>query len=138
MTVPPHSIAIAESESVSREREESNGDSSVQPLNPFAEVESPLSSRKAFLSWLLLCYSVCQDIYRKRSTKRSFFADVECARQTGPTSSMTFTYIPVSLQTMANLLGHEPGRSAKKCATRGAIRCVVKFGSGEVDYNSYV
>ncbi|MCJ1466651.1 hypothetical protein MMC07_005271 [Pseudocyphellaria aurata] len=98
--------------STSQEREVSESPAKV-PLDPFTEVESPLSSKKAFLSWLLLCYS------------------------TGPTSSMTATYVPISLQAMANILGHQPG-SAKKCATRGAIRCLVSFGSGEVDYNSYV
>ena len=75
---------------------------------------------------------------QEKGRPKKFLADDEGVRQTGPTSSMTFTYIPVSLQTMANVLGHEPGRSAKKCATRGAIRCVVRFGSGEIDYNSYV
>ncbi|KAI9677067.1 MAG: hypothetical protein M1817_006906 [Caeruleum heppii] len=75
--------------------------------------ESVLSSKKAFLSWLLLCYS------------------------TGPTFSMKTTYIPAAIQSMTNLLGHEPG-SLKACARRGAVRCVIKFGANEVDYNSYV
>lgn len=115
--------------SSSGERAESNSSGEV-PLDPYAEVEGPLSSRKAFLSWLLLCYSV-----RTTSTRTSI--KLLMLHQTGPTSSMTFTYIPISLQAMANVLGHQPG-SAKKCATRGVIRCVVRFGSEEVDYNSYV
>ncbi|KAI9891477.1 MAG: hypothetical protein M1814_002796 [Vezdaea aestivalis] len=77
------------------------------------KAENVLSSRRAFLSWLLLCYS------------------------TGPTSSMVFVYIPAVLQSLANILGHQPG-SKKKCATRGKIQCVVKFGAGDIDYNSFV
>ena len=50
---------------------------------------------------------------------------------------MVFRYILVSLQSMANNLGHVPG-SSKECATRGAIRCLVQFGAGGVDFNSYV
>ncbi len=57
--------------------------------------------------------------------------------KTGPTSTMLNTYVPASIQSMANILGHERG-SLRKCKTRGAINCVVKFGSGEIDYNSYV
>lgn len=104
--------------------------SAEKPLDPFTDIGSPLSSKKAFFSWLLLCYSV-----RRTSIGRSNKSLM--LHQTGPTSSMTFSYVPISLQAMANILGHQPG-SAKKCATRGAIRCLVSFGSGEVDYNSYV
>jgi hypothetical protein len=56
--------------------------------------------------------------------------------QTGPTSSVASTYVTAAIQSAANLLGHVPG-STKKCAKRGAIKCVVKFGAGEIDYNSY-
>jgi hypothetical protein len=39
--------------------------------------------------------------------------------------------------TGTNVLGHIPG-TKKPCAKRGVIRCVVPFGTGEVDYNSYM
>lgn len=50
---------------------------------------------------------------------------------------MAFRYVPAVLQSGANVLGHIPG-SNKPCAKRGVIRCVVPFGTGEVDYNSYM
>lgn len=50
---------------------------------------------------------------------------------------MVFRYIPAVIQSTANILGHKPG-SNEPCAKRGAIKCIVKFGAGEVDYNSYV
>jgi hypothetical protein len=56
---------------------------------------------------------------------------------TGPTSGMAFRYVPAVLQSGANVLGHIPGTN-KPCAKRGVIRCVVPFGTGEVDYNSYM
>ena len=57
--------------------------------------------------------------------------------KSGPTSGVAASYIPAVIQSMANLLGHQPG-SHKKCATRGKIICVVKFGAKDIDYNSYV
>jgi len=50
---------------------------------------------------------------------------------------MAFRYVPAVLQSAANVLGHIPGTN-KPCAKRGVIRCVVPFGTGEVDYNSYM
>jgi hypothetical protein len=50
---------------------------------------------------------------------------------------MAFRYVPAVLQSGANVLGHIPGTN-KPCAKRGVIRCVVPFGTGEVDYNSYM
>ncbi|KAG9233568.1 autophagy-related protein 22-like protein [Amylocarpus encephaloides] len=72
-----------------------------------------LDSNRSLIGWLVLCYS------------------------TGPTSSVAFTYVTASIQSVANLLGHVPG-STKPCARRGAIKCVVKFGAGEIDYLSYI
>lgn len=77
------------------------------------ESKSPLRTKKALIAWMILCYS------------------------TGPTGGMVARYVPAVLQSSANLLGHQPG-SNKPCAKRGVIRCVVPFGTGEVDYNSYV
>lgn len=57
--------------------------------------------------------------------------------KTGPTSGMAFRYVPAVLQSGANVLGHIPGTN-KPCAKRGVIQCVVPFGTGEVDYNSYM
>lgn len=57
--------------------------------------------------------------------------------QTGPTAGVAARYIPAVLQSAANVLGHIPGTD-KRCATRGKIICVVPFGFGTVDYNSYV
>jgi hypothetical protein len=50
---------------------------------------------------------------------------------------MLSRYIPAVLQSAANALGHIPGTD-KPCAKRGVIRCVVPFGTGTVDYNSYM
>jgi hypothetical protein len=50
---------------------------------------------------------------------------------------MAMRYVPAVLQSTANILGHKPG-SKQPCAKRGSIQCVVPFGTGEVDYNSYV
>lgn len=50
---------------------------------------------------------------------------------------MAGRYIPAVLQSVANAVGHIPGTD-KPCETRGKIVCVVPFGRGEVDYNSYI
>ncbi|KAH6662356.1 autophagy-related protein 22-like protein [Halenospora varia] len=73
---------------------------------------SPMGTKNTLIAWLILCYS------------------------TGPTSSAASTYVTAAIQSAANLLGHVPG-STKAYAKRGTIKCVVKFGGGEIDYNSY-
>jgi hypothetical protein len=77
------------------------------------ELRRPMATKRALIAWLVLCFS------------------------TGPTSGMAFRYVPAILQSGANVLGHIPGTN-KPCAKRGVIRCVVPFGTGEVDYNSYM
>lgn len=49
---------------------------------------------------------------------------------------MARTYVPAAIQSAAHALGHQKG-STKPCLPRGGT-CVVRFGGGEVDYNSYV
>lgn len=49
---------------------------------------------------------------------------------------MERTYVPAAIQSVAHAVGHQKG-SHKPCLRRGGT-CLVKFGSGEVDYNSYV
>ncbi|KAM3437064.1 hypothetical protein MY4824_003965 [Beauveria thailandica] len=78
-----------------------------------AAAERPLSSKRALWGWLILCFS------------------------TGPTASMINSYATASIQSAANRVGHIPGTN-KPCAHRGAIKCVVKLGAGEVDYLSYL
>lgn len=57
--------------------------------------------------------------------------------QTGPTSSMVSNYVTAAILSAANLLGHQAG-SDKPCPRHGTnINCLVKFGEGEIDYNSY-
>ncbi|KAH9909602.1 autophagy-related protein 22-like protein [Xylariomycetidae sp. FL2044] len=73
---------------------------------------SVLNTRKSFWAWLLICYS------------------------TGPTNGVVSRYVPAVLQSVANAVGHKPGTD-EPCAKRGKIVCVVPFGAGEVDYNSY-
>lgn len=50
---------------------------------------------------------------------------------------MAFNYVSAAIQSAANTVGHQPG-SDKPCARRGHIKCLVKFGAGEIDYVSYV
>jgi MFS-type transporter involved in bile tolerance (Atg22 family) len=47
-------------------------------------------------------------------------------------------YVTASIQSAANRLGHIPGtdRPCPRRSTNG-IKCVVKFGPGEINYNSY-
>jgi hypothetical protein len=80
------------------------------------EPRRPMATKRALIAWLVLCFSVGH----------------QC-----DTSGMAFRYVPAVLQSGANVLGHIPG-SNKPCAKRGVIRCVVPFGTGEVDYNSYM
>lgn len=64
-------------------------------------------------------------------------SDVLSLLQTGPTSSMVSNYVTAAILSAANLLGHQAG-SSKPCSRRGTnISCLVKFGGGEIDYNSY-
>lgn len=50
---------------------------------------------------------------------------------------MARSYVPAAIQSTANALGHLEG-SNKPCLKRGTQRCLVRFGTGEVDYNSYI
>ena len=50
---------------------------------------------------------------------------------------MVFTYLPAAIQTVANAVGHVPG-SADACAAVGPITCLVRFGTREVDYLTYL
>ncbi|KAI1161592.1 autophagy-related protein 22 [Nemania serpens] len=84
----------------------------VENSEPGSPLDRPLKSKKALWAWLLVCFS------------------------TGPTNGVAGRYIPAVLQSVANAVGHIPGTD-KPCATRGKIVCVVPFGPGEVDYNSY-
>ena len=59
------------------------------------------------------------------------------ANQTGPTSAMLFSFLPAAIQTVANAVGTVPGTS-DPCAAIGPIVCVVRFGSREVDYLTYL
>ncbi|CAG8948025.1 unnamed protein product [Penicillium salamii] len=75
--------------------------------------KSAFNSKKALWAFLVLCYS------------------------TGPTSSMVSNYVTAAILSAANLLGHQAG-SNKPCSRRGTnISCLVKFGGGEIDFNSY-
>ncbi|KAJ2997491.1 hypothetical protein NUW58_g644 [Xylaria curta] len=76
-------------------------------------IKNKLRSKRALWAWLLVCFS------------------------TGPTNGVGSRYIPAVLQSVANAVGHIPGTD-KPCAKRGQIVCVVPFGPGEVDYNSYI
>ncbi|KAJ5800493.1 uncharacterized protein N7518_002561 [Penicillium psychrosexuale] len=78
-----------------------------------ANSKAAFNSKKALWGFLVLCYS------------------------TGPTSSMVSNYVTAAILSAANLLGHQAG-SNKPCSRRGTnISCLVKFGGGEIDYNSY-
>ncbi|KAJ8133283.1 hypothetical protein O1611_g339 [Lasiodiplodia mahajangana] len=85
-------------------------DAENQPETP---TETSLNSNRALWAWLLVCFS------------------------TGPTDGVAGRYVPAVLQSVANSVGHIPGTN-RPCAKRGEIVCVVPFGSGEVDYNSYI
>lgn len=69
------------------------------------------SQKKIFRSWLLLCYS------------------------TGPVASMSRSYVPAAIQSIAFLVGKNS--SGGKCAPRGND-CFVNFGAGKVHATSYV
>ncbi|KAJ6186409.1 hypothetical protein N7519_007710 [Penicillium mononematosum] len=78
-----------------------------------ANSKAAFNSKKALWAFLVLCYS------------------------TGPTASMVSNYVTAAILSAANLLGHQAG-SGKPCSRRGTnISCLVKFGGGEIDYNSY-
>lgn len=51
---------------------------------------------------------------------------------------MARSYVPASIQSIANAVGHLKGTD-KPCPRKLATgqRCLVKFGNGEIDYNSY-
>lgn len=98
---------------VARVDSDSDVASAENGQNAQEEPRRPMATKRALIAWLVLCFS------------------------TGPTSGMAFRYVPAVLQSGANVLGHIPGTN-KPCAKRGVIRCVVPFGTGEVDYNSYI
>ncbi|WPB02348.1 uncharacterized protein RHO25_006982 [Cercospora beticola] len=76
--------------------------------------QTSLGSRRALWGWLALCFS------------------------TGPTNGMINRYVTASIQSAANRLGHIPGTD-RPCPRRSmnGIQCVVRFGTGEINYNSY-
>lgn len=69
------------------------------------------SKKSIFRSWLLLCFA------------------------TGPVASMSRTYVPAVIQSVARLAGRT--KDGQTCDTRGND-CYVKFGIGTVHYSSYV
>lgn len=69
------------------------------------------NKKKIYRSWLLLCYC------------------------TGPVASMSRTYVPAAIQSVATLVGKTS--KGTKCAFRGND-CYVKLGSGRVHTTSYV
>ncbi|KAI9653342.1 MAG: hypothetical protein M1831_006047 [Alyxoria varia] len=50
---------------------------------------------------------------------------------------MSKSYLPIVIQSIAHAIGHQPGSTAK-CARSRSAECLVRFGSGDIDYNSYV
>lgn len=74
--------------------------------------QKPLFSGKSeFCSWLLLCFT------------------------TGPVASMTRTYVPAAIQSLAVKLGRTS--TGELCSSTGND-CFVKFGVGKVHHTSYV
>ena len=94
-----------------------------------------LGSSKALSGWLVVNFAVSQVAVHRADQLEQRNADI--ILQTGPTSSMLFTILPASIQTVANAVGHVPG-STEPCAPMGPIVCVVRFGSREVDYLTYL
>ncbi|ODV66556.1 hypothetical protein HYPBUDRAFT_157712 [Hyphopichia burtonii NRRL Y-1933] len=79
--------------------------------NDTVEAESVWNKASIYRSWLLLCYT------------------------TGPVASMSRTYVPAAIQSVARLVGKSS--SGGRCDIRGND-CYVKFGVGKVHYTSYV
>ena len=50
---------------------------------------------------------------------------------------MLFTFLPAAIQTVAYSVGTTPGTS-EPCAPIGPIVCVVRFGTRDVDYLTYL
>lgn len=101
-------ITISES-SIQRDDE---GD--IIPKLDSEEIEDEYSvwnKKSIFYTWLLLCYS------------------------TGPVASMSRTYVPASIQSIARSVGRT--KDGRHCAMTGND-CYVKFGVGTVHYTSYV
>ncbi|CCH45675.1 Autophagy-related protein [Wickerhamomyces ciferrii] len=74
--------------------------------------ESNIWSKKTiYRAWLLLCFT------------------------TGPVASMSRTYVPATIQSVARSVGKTS--TGEKCGLRGND-CFVKFGTGLVHYSSYV
>lgn len=69
------------------------------------------TKKRIFRSWLLLCFS------------------------TGPVASMSRTYVPAAIQSIAQAVGHTS--NGGKCKPRGND-CFVRFGGGDVHAISYV
>ncbi|KAI1361227.1 autophagy-related protein 22 [Xylaria arbuscula] len=112
------SPAVAESDPkleygtiVKQTQTSSNSSEDLESSSP--KSNNSLRTKKALWAWLLVCFS------------------------TGPTNGVANRYIPAVLQSVANAVGHVPGTN-ERCATRGTIVCVVPFGTGVVDYNSYI
>lgn len=101
-----------------------------------ASPQSAFNSKKALWAFLVLCYSVWSDFYLYFCLKSSCW-QIWILPQTGPTSSMVSNYVTAAILSAANLLGHQAG-SDKPCSRRGTnISCLVRFGGGEIDFNSY-
>lgn len=69
------------------------------------------TKKSIYRAWLLLCFS------------------------TGPVASMSRTYVPASIQSIARAVGKT--KAGKRCDFKGND-CFVKFGAGTVHYTSYV
>lgn len=69
-------------------------------------------------------------------TNKIFYAWLSVCYSTGPTSAMSKSYVPAVIQSIAHALGHKKG-SNEPCDKRGD-NCYVQFGTGEVQYSSYV
>ncbi|KAI5361768.1 Putative MFS transporter superfamily [Septoria linicola] len=102
------------STSSSPAEQDDEGQPSRTPDSEQSANEKSLGSRRALWGWLALCFS------------------------TGPTNGMINRYVTASIQSAANRLGHIPGtdRPCPRRSTNG-IQCVVRFGTGEINYNSY-
>ncbi|KAJ5767081.1 uncharacterized protein N7511_004697 [Penicillium nucicola] len=71
------------------------------------------------------------------NSKRALWAFLVLCYSTGPTFSMVSNYVTVAILSATNYLGHQRG-STKPCPRHGTnINCLVAFGGGEIDYNSY-
>ncbi|KAL6454435.1 LOW QUALITY PROTEIN: ATG22 Autophagy-related protein 22 [Candida maltosa Xu316] len=93
------------------ENQQSAEGSDVQSVSSEEHNRSIWGKKSIFYTWLLLCYS------------------------TGPVASMSRTYVPASIQSIARSVGKTS--TGGVCANRGND-CFVEFGVGKVHYTSYV